>query len=111
MADTVDVVVGANKTRYASAKEAGAAFFEADITQRPGVIHGMPAGPGTGPGGSGRFMAETAVHGEYEDGSKEFLFGYDQRECPINPSRFVGMTRDEAFELKRVLDRLCTLGD
>lgn len=83
MADTFDVVVGANKTRYASAKEAGAAFFEADITQRPGVIHGMPAGPGTGPGGSGRFMAETAVHGEYEDGSKRYVKGlpYSDKEA------------------------------
>lgn len=83
MADTFDVVVGANKTRYASAKEAGAAFFEADITQRPGVIHGMPAGPGTGPGGNGRFMAETAVHGEYEDGSKRYVKGlpYSDKEA------------------------------
>ena len=75
MADTFDVVVGANKTRYASAKEAGAAFFEADITQRPGVIHGMPTGPDTGPGGSGRFMANTAVHGQYEDGSTRYVKG------------------------------------
>lgn len=69
MADTFNVVVGANKTRYASAKEAGAAFFEADITQRPGVIHGMPSGPG----GSDRFMAYTVVHGKYEDGSTRYV--------------------------------------
>ena len=50
------------------------------------------------------FYGEVQIDVEYEDGSKEFLFGYDQRECPIDPSRFVGMTRDEAFELKRVLD-------
>lgn len=70
MADTFDVVIGANKTRYDSAKEAGSAYFDADVTQQPAVIHGMA---GHGPGGSARFMAETRIHGQYEDGTTRFL--------------------------------------
>lgn len=70
MADTFDVVVGENKTRYDSAQEAGSAYFNADITQRPAVIHGME---GHGPGGSARLMAETSIQGQYEDGTTRFV--------------------------------------
>lgn len=70
---TFNMVVGANETRLDSAREAGAAFFHADITERPAVIHGMPAGPGTGPGGSARLMAEAVIHVQYEDGSKRYV--------------------------------------
>lgn len=73
-----------NKTQeFTSAREAGAAFFHADITDRPGVIHGMPAGPGTGPGGSARFMANTEIHGQYEDGSTRYVKGlpYSDKEA------------------------------
>lgn len=52
------------------------------------------------------FYGEVQIDVEYEDGSKEFLFGYNLRECPIDPSRFVGMTREEVFELKRTLELL-----
>ncbi len=73
MADTFDVVAGGKMTQYATAKEAGAAFFEADSATRPSVIHGMPAGPTTGPGGSARIMAGTEIHGSYENGNTRYV--------------------------------------
>lgn len=50
------------------------------------------------------FYGEVQIEVEYEDGRKEFLFGYDPQEFPIDPSRFIGMTREEVFELKRTLE-------
>lgn len=69
MADTYSLHIPAsNETReFSSAKEAGAAYFDADRTKRPAVIHEM------GDGRSARFMAETAVHGNYADGESKFV--------------------------------------
>ena len=52
------------------------------------------------------FYGEVQIDVEYEDGRKEFLFGYNLQECPIDPNRFIGMTREEVFELKRTLELL-----
>lgn len=71
MADTFDVVVGDEKTRYTDAKEAGAAFFAADGSKRPTVIHSMPSE--FSPGGSGRFMAATEMHGGYAGSEDRFV--------------------------------------
>lgn len=57
MAQTFDVIVGDERKTYEDAKEAGAAFFVADATKRPTVIHSMESEHS--PGGSGRFMAST----------------------------------------------------
>lgn len=73
MTDTFDVVAGGKTTHYTSAKEAGAAFFEADSASRPSVIHAMPAGPSTPPGGSARIMARTEIHGLYENGDTRYV--------------------------------------
>lgn len=57
MADSFRVVVAGEAKDYEDAKEAGAAFFAADASKRPTVIHSMDS-PNS-PGGSGRFMAST----------------------------------------------------
>ena len=84
MADTFDVVAGGKTTQYASAKEAGAAFFEADSATRPSVIHGMPAGPTTGPGGSARIMAGTEIHGSYQNGDTRYVKALPYSDKEVN---------------------------
>jgi Large polyvalent protein-associated domain 7 len=84
MVDTFDVVAGDKVTRYTNAKEAGEAYFEADSATRPTVIHGMPVGPDTGPGGRARLMAETAIHGEYENGDKRYVKGLPNSEREVD---------------------------
>lgn len=54
---------------FTDAKEAGAAFFHADRTERPGAIHVMK----TDGRESGRMMADTEVHGTYANGEQVFV--------------------------------------
>lgn len=54
---------------FTDAKEAGAAFFNADRTERPGVIHVMK----TDGRESARTMADTAIHGTYANGQQVFV--------------------------------------
>lgn len=59
-----------NKTQdFTDAREAGAAFFNADRTERPGAIHVMK----TDGRESGRIMADTEVHGTYSNGEQVFV--------------------------------------
>lgn len=73
MADTFHVVADNKTTHYASAKEAGAAFFEADSAQRPSVILGRSAGSETGPEIPARSIATTGIDGRYENGDTRFV--------------------------------------
>lgn len=73
MADTFHVVADNKTTHYASAKEAGAAFFEADSAQRPSVILGRSAGSETGPEVPARSIATTGIDGRYENGDTRFV--------------------------------------
>lgn len=100
MADSFDVVVGTNKTTYNNAKEAGAAYFNADITQRPAVIHSME---GLGPGGSARFMAETEIHGQNEDGSNRFVKALPSSDKAVDKEFRAGYT--EALEKSKEADK------
>ena len=52
------------------------------------------------------FYGEVQIDVEYEDGRKEFLFGYNLLKFPIDPNRFIGMTREEVFEFMRTLELL-----
>ena len=52
------------------------------------------------------FYGEVQIDVEYEDGRKEFLFSYNLLKFPINPNRFIGMTREEVFESMRTLELL-----
>lgn len=61
-----DVVVGAKTFSFRDAKAAGAAFFHADPTERPAVIHEME-------GNKGRIMAETAIWGTYSNGDRRYV--------------------------------------
>ena len=67
-----EVISGNDKTRYTDAKQAGAAFFVADGSMRPSVIHGMDGTP-LSPGGSARVMANTEMHGTYENGQARYV--------------------------------------
>jgi len=51
---------------FTDAKEAGAAFFNVDASQRPVVIHGLEDN-------RARFMASTEIHGTYENGEQRFV--------------------------------------
>ncbi|WP_281661197.1 LPD7 domain-containing protein [Microvirgula aerodenitrificans] len=73
MVDTFDVVAGGKATRYTNAEEAGKAFFLAKSMEQPSVIHGMPAGPKTGPSGRARILAETVIDGRYDDGGTRYV--------------------------------------
>jgi hypothetical protein len=73
MADTFHVVADKKTTHYASAKEAGAAFFEADSTQRPSVILGRSAGSDTSKETAPRSIATTQADGRYENGDTRFV--------------------------------------
>nr|BCT99684.1 DNA primase [uncultured bacterium] len=73
MADTFHVVADNKTTHYASAKEAGAAFFEADSAQRPSVILGRSAGSETGAEIPARSIATTGIDGRYENGDARFV--------------------------------------
>jgi hypothetical protein len=44
MADTYDLIIGDASVSFADAKEAGAAFFKADVNQRPYVTHTTETG-------------------------------------------------------------------
>ena len=103
MADTFEVVAGGKTTQYATAKEAGAAFFEADSATRPSVIHGMPAGPNTGPGGSARIMAGTEIHGSYENGDTRYVKALPYSDKEVNNEFRAGFV--EALD-KSVNERL-----
>jgi len=103
MADTFEVVAGGKTTQYATAKEAGAAFFEADSATRPSVIHGMPAGPNTGPGGSARIMAGTEIHGSYENGDTRYVKALPYSDKEVNNDFRAGFV--EALD-KSVNERL-----
>ena len=76
--DTYLLIVGKKRTEFTSAKEAGAAFYKADRTKRPAVIHTIKQGDSE----KGRFMANTGIHGTYENGGtkyvKELPFSHDQ---------------------------------
>lgn len=50
------------------------------------------------------FYGEYQLVAELEDGSEEFLFGYSPVEYNFPVTELVGMTVDEAFELKSKLD-------
>lgn len=52
--------------QFADAREAGAAFFAAEPSNRPAVIHSTE-------GGGARLMATTEVHGAHEDGKPRFV--------------------------------------
>ena len=67
-----EVINGDDKTRYTDAKQAGAAFFAADSSMRPSVIHGMDGTP-LSPGGSARVMANTEIHGTNENGQARYV--------------------------------------
>lgn len=58
--------------QFTDAKEAGAAFFNAERSDRPAVIHSQndPEAPG---GRFGRIMADTQVHGTYANGEQKFV--------------------------------------
>lgn len=58
--------------QFTDAKEAGAAFFNAERSDRPAVIHSQndPEAPG---GRFGRIMADTGVHGTYANGEQKFV--------------------------------------
>lgn len=73
MADTFHVVADKKTIHYASAKEAGAAFFEADGTQRPSVIVGRSAGSDAGQEVPPRSIATTQADGRYENGDSRFV--------------------------------------
>ncbi len=76
--DTYLLIVGKKRTEFTSAKEAGAAFYNADRTKRPAVIHTINQGDSE----KGRFMANTGIHGTYENGGtkyvKEFPSSHEQ---------------------------------
>lgn len=57
MADSFRVLVGNDAKDYDDPRQAGAAFFAADASMRPTVIHSMDSD--YSPGGSGRWMAST----------------------------------------------------
>lgn len=58
--------------QFTDAKEAGAAFFNAERSDRPAVIHSQndPEAPG---GRFGRIMADTQVHATYANGEQKFV--------------------------------------
>lgn len=58
--------------QFTDAKEAGAAFFNAERSDRPAVIHSQndPEAPG---GRFGRIMADTQVHAAYANGEQKFV--------------------------------------
>ncbi|WP_426197145.1 LPD7 domain-containing protein [Massilia sp. DWR3-1-1] len=66
MASTFEIVVDADAKQYSDAKEAGAAFFAADITKRPYVVHSSEQNFARG-------MAGTAIHGKYPDGETRYV--------------------------------------
>lgn len=61
-----NVVAGAKTVSYTDAREAGAAFFNAERKEQPYVIHEMD-------GNKGRIMAGTAIAGTYANGERRFL--------------------------------------
>lgn len=58
--------------QFTDAKEAGAAFFNEERSDRPAVIHSQndPEAPG---GRFGRIMADTQVHATYANGEQKFV--------------------------------------
>lgn len=44
------------------------------------------------------------VHVTYEDGKKEMLFSYYPDEISFNHKEFIGLTRDQALELRHKKD-------
>ena len=76
--NTYLLIAGKKQTEFSSAKEAGAAFYNADRTKRPAVIHTIKQGERE----QGRFMANTGIHGTYENGEtkyvKELPYSHDQ---------------------------------
>lgn len=66
MTNTFDVVIDADAKQYTDAKEAGAAFFAADITKRPYVVHSSEQS-------FARDMAGTAIHDNYPDGETRYV--------------------------------------
>ena len=53
---------------------------------------------------SERFYDECQLVAKLEDGSEEFLFGYFPADYNFPVKKLVGMTVDEAFELKNKMD-------
>jgi hypothetical protein len=51
---------------FTDAREAGAAYFEADRSQRPGVVQELK-------GNRARLFATTEIHGHYENGDQRFV--------------------------------------
>ncbi len=68
MPETFGVIEKDKTTIFTSAKEAGAAFFEAKIEKRPSVFHEMEKDT-KHPHGAARILATTEIWGEYENGS------------------------------------------
>lgn len=66
MANTFEVVVDADAKQYSDARQAGAAFFAADITKRPYVVHSSEQNFARG-------MAGTAIHDKYPDGETRYV--------------------------------------
>lgn len=68
MGNTYDIVISktSEKQTFTDAKEAGAAFFAADRTLSPTVIHEID-------GTKARFMATTEIHGTYPNGEQRFV--------------------------------------
>ena len=50
------------------------------------------------------FDPNPAVHVTFEDGSKEKLFEYFSDELSFSETEFVGLTRDQAFDLRHGRD-------
>lgn len=66
MANTFEVVIDVDTKQYKDAKKAGAAFFAADITKRPFVIHSSEQS-------FPRHMAGTVIHDKYPDGETRYM--------------------------------------
>jgi hypothetical protein len=103
MADTFHVVADNKTTHYSSAKEAGAAFYEADGSQHPSVILGEFAGTETTSEVPARSIASTEINGRYENGDIRFVKALPRFDSEIEKDFRAGYV--EALE-KSVNDRL-----
>lgn len=57
---------------FERAYDAGAAFYKEERADRPSVMHAQEDRDAPG-GRFGRFMAETEIHGEHDDGEKKYI--------------------------------------